>query len=463
MNWYTKIPSSPRRRVARGALLYALTASVIAVAACETTDFLTVEDPDIIRPDDVQSAAGAEAVRTGALRRLNGATSGGEGLFLLGGLFADEWINGDSFINRQEIDQRDIPSQNSRVTDANRDLSRARLSAEQAVQFLGEFKPSGPAWEVAEMHFVQAYVVNLMAENFCSGLPFSTVTDSGEQYGEPTTMTDALERSLGHADDGLALLSGGETPEDERVRNALQVTRGRILMNLDRPGEAAAEAADVPTSFAYDMLHSANTTSNEMWSLNLLNRRYSVGDGEGVNGLNFATADDPRLPVCIAGDEECSAFGATNPLRDDLSQPLHVQLRYPTEEAPVTIAGGIEARLIEAEAQLREGDADGWLATLNALRTTVDGLEPLTDPGSDAARVDLLFRERAFWHFGRGHRVGDLRRLVRQYGRSETDVFPVGAWHKGGNYGTAVTMPIPQAEENNPNVPAGQLCLDRNA
>jgi starch-binding outer membrane protein, SusD/RagB family len=79
--------------------------------------------------------------------------------------------------------------------------------------------------------------------------------------------------------------------------------------------------------------------------------------------------------------------------------------------------------------------------------------------------VDQLFRERAFWLFGRGTRTGDLRRLIRQYGRTAASVFPVGAWHKGGNYGPDVNFPIPQIEENNPNVPTSQakICIDRNA
>ena len=124
---------------------------------------------------------------------------------------------------------------------------------------------------------------------------------------------------------------------------------------------------------------------------------------------------------------------------------------------------GLLARLIEAEAQLKAGSAATALATLNTLRATKSGLAPLTDAGSDAARVDQLFRERGFWMFGRGHRMGDLRRLVRQYGRAQDAVFPTGVWHKGGNYGTDVTFPVPQAEENNPNVTPGHTCLDRNA
>ena len=119
--------------------------------------------------------------------------------------------------------------------------------------------------------------------------------------------------------------------------------------------------------------------------------------------------------------------------------------------------------MIEAEAQLKAGDAAAALATLNAARTTVSGLDPLEDAGSPDARLDQLFRERAFWMFSTGHRTGDMRRLIRQYNRAANTVFPTGAWHKGGNYGVDVNVPLPQAEQNNPNLSGGgtNTCLDR--
>jgi hypothetical protein len=55
-----------------------------------------------------------------------------------------------------------------------------------------------------------------------------------------------------------------------------------------------------------------------------------------------------------------------------------------------------------------------------------------------------------------------MRRLIRQYGRAANTVFPTGTWHKGGNYGTDVNFPVPQAEQNNPNAGAAS-CIDRNA
>jgi hypothetical protein len=463
MNRYERARSSWSSAVA-----LAVTGVVLSATACSTDDVLEVTDPDIINPSDVQSAAGAEAVRLGTLARFNAATTGDppsddESLWLLGGLFSDEWVNGDSFIARQEIDQRVVTTANTFLTYANRALHRARLSAEQAIELLDTYAPTAPGWHTAQMFLVRAYVINLIAEHYCDGIIFSTVVDGREEYGSPITTAAAFEQALGLTADGLARITGS-TSNDLRIRYALQLTRGRILMNLNRPAEAATAVAGVPTSYADSMRHSQTTQSNAFWSFNNNARRYSVGASEGTNGIDFATANDPRLPVCLGGSPACRTIGVTQNQRDDLTQPFHVQMLWTTRESSVAIFRGVDARMIEAEAQLRANDLLGALATLNAARATVPGLLPLLDPGTDAARVDQLFRERAFWQFGRGMRTGDLRRLIRQYQRPENTVFPTGQWHKGGSYGTDVNVPVPFAEQNNPNLPSGtSTCLNRNA
>ena len=459
-----RAPSARLRRALHIASLLVLAAGAAMSTSCKASEFLTVTDPDIINPSDVSSAAGANAARIGALARLNAATSGGaatESLLMLGGLFTDEWNNGDSFIARQEIDQRVILPQNSFLTDANRALHRARLSARQSIDLLRTYSPTAPGWQLAEMYFVQAYLENLASEHLCSGLVFSTVVDGTELYGAPLTTAAALSMALAHADSGLAIVTG-ITVDDVKVKSALQVTKGRILLNLNRPADALTAVSGVATAFQYLQLHAITTTSNQFWTYNNVAGRYSVSTNEGSNGLNFATANDPRVPVCIGNDAVCKTIGVTKGFRDDLSTPYYVQRLWPARESSVPIVAGIEARLIEAEAQLRAGNTAASLATLNALRATYTGLGPLVDAGTADARVDQLFRERAFSLFGRGTRTGDLRRLIRQYSRSASSVFPTGAWHKGGNYGTDVTLPLPLAETNNPTPGAG-VCIDRNA
>ena len=451
---------APFRRWARRASLVAL-ASLGLSSGCNPTEYLEVTDPDVINPSDVSSAAGANAARLGALTRFNTATTGGESLLQLGGLFSDEWNNGDSFIARQEIDQRTITPQNDFLTTASRALHRARLSARQATDLLREFSPTAPGWQLAEMYLIQAYLEDIAAQHYCSGVVFSTVEDGEGIFGAPMTTVAALTMALAHADSGLALITGS-TADDVRVRNALQVTKGRILLDLNRPADAATAVAGVPTAFQYLTFHSLTTNNNQYWLLNNSAGRYSVSTGEGTNGVNYATANDPRVPVCQGNDATCRTIGVTKPSRDDLTTPFYVQRLWTTAETSFPLLSGSEARLIEAEAQLRAGNNAGSLATLNTLRATFTGLTPLADAGSDAARVDQLFRERAFTLFGRGTRTGDLRRLIRQYNRPASAVFPTGTWHKGGNYGSDVTIPLPLAETNNPTPGAG-TCIDRNA
>ena len=456
-----------KRGRATSLLSLAMVAGLVVLAAnCSPDGLLSVEDPDIINPSNVQSAAGAEAVRLGALSRFNGATSGATGqdesLFLLGGLFSDELINGDSYIARQEIDQRVITAENTFLTAANRQLHRARLSAQQAVELIRQYNLSAPGWHVGEMFMIQAYTINLMAEHLCDGLIISDVVDGREVYGKPMTTAAAFERALGLANEGLATITAN-TSNDVRVRNALALLKARILVNLNRHAEAATGVAVIPTNWQYVNYQTQTTWSNVWWMLMANARRYSVGDVEGINGMNFASAKDPRVPVCAGGDAACKTIGVNNTVRDDLGTPFLVLMKWPTREGTIAIMQGVDARMIEAEAQLKAGNPGASLATLNAARATI-GMTPLADAGTPEARLSQLFRERAFWQYGRGYRVGDLRRLIRQYGRTENTVFPTGAWHKGGNYGTDVDMPVPQAEQNNPNLGiTTQTCMSRGA
>ncbi|MHB1330335.1 MAG: hypothetical protein ACYC2K_19220 [Gemmatimonadales bacterium] len=436
-------------------------AMVIAAGSlgCSPGDLLEVQTPDIIDPRAVQSAAGANAVRLGALAQFTTATSGGESLLLLSGLFADEWINGDTFVDRHQFDKRDMLPANTFMATAVRNLHRARQSASQAVTLMGTYQPTAPAAQVAELHFVQAFLVNQAAENFCNGLVFSDVDVEGAvTYGTQITGVEAFERALGHATDGLAVLTGA-TAADVRIRHALNLTRARILFNLDRPADAATAVAGIPTTYQYSINHGVSTSNNNIWNWNNNARRYSVANNEGGNGLNFASAADPRVPVCRA---PCPQGGVTQAAREDGQQPLDVQQLWPTRESAVGLLKGVDARMIEAEAALRAGNAGAALDILNAARATLS-LTPLTDAGSAPDRLNQMMREKAFWAFGRGQRMGDLRRLVRQYGRAQNTVFPTGDWHKaGGTYGSDVNMPIPQEESNNPNLNGTAACIDRN-
>jgi len=153
------------------------------------------------------------------------------------------------------------------------------------------------------------------------------------------------------------------------------------------------------------------------------------------------------------------------------------QLKYGRAGA-ANLADGVEARLIELEARLRgdtQADRQAVYEGLNSLRaafstlgfavvigvpTTMTALDAAV-PTTQAAAVDLFFEERAMWLWLTGHRLGDLRRLIRQYGRGAETVFPTGALRApyAGNHGTDVNFIIPAAERNNPKFGG---CINRN-
>jgi hypothetical protein len=134
-----------------------------------------------------------------------------------------------------------------------------------------------------------------------------------------------------------------------------------------------------------------------------------------------------------------------------------VLTKYTSNVAPVPVASGVEARLIQAEAQ----GGGAMIVSLNALRADAANnggfnLAALVDPGTPAGETALLFRERAFWMFATGHRLGDMRRLVRQYsaqGFTVNTVYPNGAYFKGAppTFGSSTELPVPFSEKNNPN------------
>jgi hypothetical protein len=240
------------------------------------------------------------------------------------------------------------------------------------------------------------------------------------------------------------------------VRNAhiARVMKGRALVNLNQHTQAKAAVLGVPTSFRYEFQHSENTArqNNGLYSLVFVGRRFSVSNREGVNGLPYRADSDSRVRWAAGTGSLATGF--------DNSTPLFLELKYDARASNVVVADGIEARLIDAEADLKAGNDAQWLSTINALRGAVSGLTAATDPGSPAARVDLMFKERAYWLWLTAHRLGDLRRLVRQYQRPTESVFPTGAFFKGGTYGVDVNFPVPFDETNNPKF---QQCINRAA
>lgn len=429
--------------------------AAVALAGCDSS-ILAVRDPDIITQDDLTSASAATTLRAGVTLRFTDATSGltSDNIFLFGGLLADEWRSGDTFEQRNSTDQRATVEQNSFLAPQFRELMRIRYQAPLAIAAIRKFTPAQTA-QVGQMFALRGAAAILLGEHFCNGIPFSEVEGSVVKPGMPVAVDSAFGLAVVDTDSALANLSGTAATTLRYARLA-RILKARAL--LDRGQFAAAAAAiggtaGVPTNYSYSTYHSTVTRSNQLWALNTSAKRYVVSNNEGVNGLNFVSANDPRVRTTTAG----------GPRAFDSATPFFAQTKWGRTDS-VIVASGIEARLIEAEAQWRTdmtSAANRVTVTgqLNAIRAAsgVAGLAPLAPPATADAMTDLLFRERAFWMFSTGHRLGDLRRLVRQYGRAPESVYPAGAFHKGGSYSTVYALPVPVEERNNPNFKG---CLD---
>jgi hypothetical protein len=445
--------------------LLALSSGVLASCENLREDLLAVDDPDIITPATINSPEAADALRIGALARFRGATAGGESAWLLGGLLVDEWKSSDTFLQRNETDQRRVQESNGNVQGMLRELYRVRTNAREAIEALRKYKPE-PAAGIGQMYFIIAFAEMQLAESFCNGTPLSEVVNGVPQYGPPLTNAQVFNIALAHYDSALALATGTDTLSLS-VNRAASVGKARTLIDLGRFNDAAAAVANVPTSFQWRVTFSLNAGSNGIWNLNTSQKRWTVGDSFDVGGLinnalPFASARDPRVPVTGTSTGTSPAGKGFDTSTNFIFQTLWGRTD------PTPIVSGLDARLIEAEVRLRQGDIVGMMSILNALRASPQNLgaintpvmPPLATPASNDAAIDLYFREKAFWTFSRGQRLGDLRRLVRQYGRNQNQVFPSGQFFKGGTYGSDVNFPVTVDEQNNPQF---RGCLDRNA
>jgi hypothetical protein len=469
------------------------TLAIVAAAglgACDTikTNLLEATNPSIINPSSVQSPAGATAVRNGALSRLRSATADGESTWLFGGLLVDEWATSSTFVQNDETDQRSIQLNNGTVNGDLRALYRVITDANQAIALLNKWKPQ-PAVDIGEMYFARGFAQLQLASDFCNGIPLSDGAGDQAVFGQPLPVKDVFTVASASFDTAMTLSSGTDAAS-VTVNRAARIAKARALLGIGLSNAAAAAAlvTGIPTNFRYDVTASLTGGTNTLWDQPTSQNRYIVGDtitGKDrsilvKNAIPFFSANDRRVPAHY----KLGATGKdTIKAQDGGTLVIEADSLWGPSTA-VALTSGLDARLIEAEAALKAGDAAGMMVILNALRTspqvitassptatgthpgwTTPALTALTDPGTADGRVNLLFREKAFWTFGRGQRLGDLRRLIRDYGRkadgSDAGGYPLGTHYKGGVYGIDLNLPVTTDEQvGNPNFTG---CLDRKA
>jgi len=470
--------------------LLALLTVVLVLPSDACNDPLRVSIPTIVPPGPLGDSAALGTLRAGAIGNFSIAYSGdhpdgsggtGEGVIMYGGLLADEWIDSETFPTRIEVDARTIQVTNSDVDLWYRLLHQARNAAEKTAAQYARFLPNDAGH--AEMLSLAGYTYLFFAETYCSGVPVSHLDAvTGKiAYGVPLTTRQLLDTAIARFDEALGVAAAvSNATLRQTMTNLANVGKARALVDSGDFATAATTVSTVPTSFAYLSEHSEISTyeNNGVFNGNTFDRRYSVADREGGNGFPFRSVIDPRTPV------RRRTAGSRNGF-DGLT-PQFNTFRFGDRKSPIPLATGVEARLIEAEAALQADTANPAAAFFTALNdprsnaasrsyfnpSPFSRTDTLTNPiptlpnltaADDAAAggaVNLLFNERARWLWLTAHRLGDLRRLIRQYGRAANTVFPTGPYFKSNPsaYGVDVNSPVPITEQNNPNFTA---CLNR--
>src|SRR5690349_7615829 len=184
---------------ARGSAIPVLLAG-LAVAACDPNRALDVKDVDVVSPGQLNDKTTLPTLRNGVVSTFQLAFSGGadlangghEGQVTMSGMLGDEFLNAESFPDRISVDQRDIIPSNLSLVALFLDLSRARATADFASSQYNRLDAG--AVGQSEVLSLAGFSYVLFGENYCSGVPFSTLdANNSIVYGDPQTRDQVLE------------------------------------------------------------------------------------------------------------------------------------------------------------------------------------------------------------------------------------------------------------------------------
>lgn len=459
---------NPSARPFARAVSLATVAMLSASVACRPSSILDVPPPlGVISSSTLTSPQTAEAAYNGAKGQLFFALTGVSRTLEWGELLSDEftyhWGHGLNPIFAG-IDARRTAA-GSGFSEASSlalpPLLTARSNVLLAEVGLAAYEVGAGQSKAGEAFALAGYSELVIAEMYCAGAPLSrALPDGGVEYGAALTTDSIFGVAEAHFDSALAHASG-----DSIVQNLARIGLARARLGRGKFSSAADAVSGVPTGFVYSVETEPSLSSGAPRTINMYAAQLpgggtlrcgfmNVADREGGNGLNFLSSHDPRIVLDSTIASTCD--GTT----------WYYPAKFGNPSGYVPIATGVEARLIEAEAALQAGQIPAWKSDLDALRAAAPstylglsgGMPPLTADSTvdavDSTRVSVMFRERAFWLFGTGIRLGDMRRLIRQYGRSVGAVFPVGNYPNGTDshlpspivtYGSDVSLTLPTA------------------
>lgn len=417
-------------------------AAAVIVGACD----IDVADPDVVQEEELSGPAAVPTAINGLIGDLANAT---EHYALYTGMFTDEMILAGTFPTRVQVDERRVLPSNATTTgEVNEGVQTARRQAESLVSnfegSLGEegFDDAQLRRGIAFGQYVEALMELQLGELYCQ-IPI-------EPGGSAIPSAEIVQTALSEFQEAEAAAEEAGLGEWADAARLGQARANLYLGNFD---QAASVASGVDRSHRLEVEFDTNSPAqfNKYFDLTFGSQnqviRWTVGDGGQSERGNekFAEYDEFVDLGIIQPESDLEAFNS--------SIAVHLQLIYDEPADNILISNGLHARLIEAEAAIRNGNTGAAEDMINDVREDWDerwaahrfsGVSELSDVTlSGDMRQDLrtLMGEYARETWLTGTRQENLRRLVEEFGAgSDMDLFPE-------REGDQICWPVPEQEE----------------
>ena len=286
---------------------------------------------------------------------------------------------------------------------------------------------------IARAFVLQGVAHRLLGENYCQVV----YSDDGA-YRNLQPRTVAFDSAVAAFTRALSYGSG-------EWDMAAHAGLASAYVGLDNWTQAATQAALVDDDFVVNAYYDQSDNSNQVFVET--HNRHEMSAYNTYAG-SFSPTWDPRAPIT-----NCELGGCPNAVGADGVTPHWRQEKYPDWGTEIPILSGKEARLIEAEAALHDGDLTEFTTQINALRDIWE-LAPIAEPAAEGdfeypnAYNDawsILDGERMLSLWIEGRRLWDLHRWDHPFLDGGTVVWP-------GEPRRDSCMPVPSGEcRVNPN------------
>lgn len=279
-------------------------------------------------------------------------------------------------------------------------VHEVRWTAEDGVsritEVLGDSAQSSPL--LAEARLWAGYSNRLLGATHCRAV---------FNGGEPQPREAYWKRAEDHFSQAIQVADAADASD---LLMAAYGGRASVRLQLGNLSGAMSDAQQVPDGFVweakYDDVSQGGRLTNTIWHESHPRRNASAAFSWYWD--YYQQSDDPRVPLTDSGQNAGDGFA-----------PLIVPEKYPNGTSDVPLTKGSEARLIEAEVMIRQGQWQQGMSTINALRA---------DAGVDSAQAsnqteayEALIRERAIVLWLEARRTADLYRYDHV-----SEIFPNG-------------------------------------